>query len=149
MAKKRELLFIFSLFHPRDDFQFPHDQKKKNLEGENRRDLVALDNLDELDLEVKVGVRGDEATGAAGAVGEGGGAVEDGLLANGELEETYPKEIVVITEPFYFFFFFENKIPSSQHLITWPTPILVWKGWPRSTEESNLEPSLLSCKSNE
>lgn len=28
--------------------------------------------------------------------------------------------------------------PSSQPLMTWPIPIVNWKGEPRSTEESNL-----------
>ena len=31
--------------------------------------------------------------------------------------------------------------PSSQPLTTWPTPIDVLKGWPRSRDESNLVPS--------
>ena len=31
-------------------------------------------------------------------------------------------------------------IPSSHPLMTWPTPMVNWKGWPRSLELSNLEP---------
>lgn len=32
--------------------------------------------------------------------------------------------------------------PSSQPLMTWPTPMVHWKGEPRSRDESNLEPSV-------
>ena len=31
-------------------------------------------------------------------------------------------------------------IPSSHPVMTWPTPMVNWKGWPRSLELSNLEP---------
>ena len=92
----------------------------ENVDPAPPRTAVAgagLLDAEQLDLEDEGGRRGNDRRKSALAVRVVRGARQLGNLPDGRL-----------------------AIPSSHPLMTWPTPMVNWKGWPRSLELSNLEP---------